>query len=181
MRILGIDPGSAATGWGVVDAVKGEVHHVAHGTFRPPRTAALSSKLAFLHAGLAEVILLHGPETAVVERVFVANNARSALVLGQARGALLAALGAGGLAVEELAAREVKQAVVGTGAAAKPQVQAMLTRLLSLDPAPPSDAADALAAAICAAHQNRYSALGGVGGRRSRSRRRANWTARRGS
>ena len=93
----------------------------------------------------------------------------------------MAALGAGGLVVEELAAREVKQAVVGTGAAEKAQVQAMVTRLLSLDPAPPSDAAEALAAAICAAHQNRNPALGGAGGRRSRSRRRANWTARRGS
>ena len=181
MRILGIDPGSAAMGWGVVDAVQGEARHVAHGTLRPPRTASLSSKLSFLYAGVAEVILLHGPDTAVVERVFLANNARSALVLGQARGAAMAALGAGGLVVDELAAREVKQAVVGTGAAEKAQVQAMVARLLSLDPAPPTDAADALAAAICAAHQSRNPVLRGARGRRSRGRRRPDWTGGRGS
>lgn len=179
MRILGIDPGSLATGWGVVDAVDGEARHVAHGILRPPRAASLSSKLAFLHAGIAEVILLHGPDAAAVERVFVSSNPHSALVLGQARGTALAALGARGLAVEELAAREVKQAVVGTGSAAKIQVQAMVTRLLSLETRPAIDAADALATAICAAHRSRRAVLGTSIGRRPRSRRRANGPARR--
>ena len=100
MRILGIDPGSVVTGWGVVHHGEGSALHVAHGVLRPERGGAMPDRLAFLHAGLVEVIREHVPEIAVVERVFVAANPRSALVLGQARGVALAALGAAGIAVE---------------------------------------------------------------------------------
>ena len=182
MRILGIDPGSTATGFGVVERVGGQLRHVAHGTLRPPRAAELSDRLSHLHAELCGVVRAHTPDLCAVERVFVAASPRSALVLGQARGVALAALGGRGLPVCELSAREVKKAVVGTGAASKAQVQAMVTRLLRLEEEPQSDAADALAIAICQAHVAPRGAQGVV----VRSRRRgrlaslpAEWAKRR--
>ncbi len=168
MRIIGIDPGSLATGFGIVESAEGRLRHVAHGTLKPPRSASLSERLAFLYAGLAEIVACHSPDVAVVERVFLAANARSALVLGHARGVALAALGAQGLPVHELAAREVKQAVVGTGRATKAQVQTMVTRLLALDSVPNTDAADALAGAICHAHAGPLKALGAGARRRAK-------------
>lgn len=148
MRILGIDPGSVATGWGVVERRGSQCVHVAHGTVRPPRGAALPARLALLHAAVARVVAAHAPERVVVERVFVGRSVRAALVLGQARGAVLAALAGAGLAIEEVTAQHVKLAVTGTGGAEKAQVQAMVKRLLGLAEPPPRDAADALAAAL---------------------------------
>jgi crossover junction endodeoxyribonuclease RuvC len=159
LRILGIDPGSLVTGYGVVERRGAGIHHVAHGTLRPPRAAALASRLAALQAGLARVIEAHRPDLVVVEQVFVAANARAALVLGHARGVALAAASAGGLLVEELSPQQVKQAVVGHGGAEKLQVQRMVQRLLGLAAPPPEDAADALAAALCRAHQSVLPAL----------------------
>jgi crossover junction endodeoxyribonuclease RuvC len=153
MRILGIDPGSTVTGYGVVERRGGGVVHCAHGTLRAARGTALATRLALLQAGLARVIEEQRPELAVVERVFVAASPRSALVLGQARGVVLATAAAAGLTVEELSAQEIKAAVVGSGRAEKAQVQAMVRRLLALERTPPADAADALAAAVCRAHQ----------------------------
>jgi crossover junction endodeoxyribonuclease RuvC len=173
MRILGIDPGSTATGFGVVERVAGRVIHVAHGTLRPPRGASLAQRLSFLHESVSQQITRHEPELAVVERVFVAASPHSALVLGQARGAILAALAAAGLEVGELAAREVKKAVTGTGAASKSQVQGMVARLLELDAEPPSDAADALAVAICRAHMGRLAGMDLRGSSRRRRRPRS--------
>ncbi len=172
MRIIGIDPGSRATGFGVVERREGRVHHIAHGVLRPPGGAALSDRLAHLYAELRAVVERERPEVAVVEQVFMAANARSALVLGQARGTALAALGADSLPVFELAPRAIKNAVVGTGAASKVQVQRMVARLLSLDSPPPTDAADALAAAICQAHVGRLAGMSAPGRRRRAQR----WT-----
>ena len=124
MRIIGVDPGSKVTGYGVVEYSAGRVVHVAHGVLRPARTASLPARLAHIHHGLSEIVACHSPDVAVVEKVFVAANAGSALVLGQARGAALAALAAAGLGVSELTAREVKKAVVGDGGATKAQVPA---------------------------------------------------------
>lgn len=152
-RILGVDPGSSVTGYGVVERCGGRVRHVAHGTLRSARGAALAERLAAIQAGLARAIAEHRPEVAVVERVFAGRSARSALVLGHARGVALATAAAAGLAVVEYTAPEIKLAVVGTGAAEKRQVQAMVARLLGLDGAPALDAADALAAALCHAHR----------------------------
>jgi crossover junction endodeoxyribonuclease RuvC len=159
LRILGIDPGSLVTGYGVVERCGAEVRHVAHGTLRPPRAAALAARLAAVHEGVRQVIAAHRPDRVVVEQVFVASNARAALVLGQARGVALAAAAAAGLGVEELSPQEVKRAVAGHGAAQKAQVQRMVQRLLALRSAPAQDAADALAAAICRAHQGALVAL----------------------
>ena len=160
MRILGIDPGSSVTGYGVVARVGGELVHVASGTVRPPRKASLPVRLHFVYTALGEVIRHHRPDVAVVEQVFVATSPRSALVLGQARGVALAALAAGEVGVSEYAATSIKQAVTGSGRAPKSQVQHMVRRLLALDSTPASDAADALAAAICHAHASRIVALG---------------------
>lgn len=150
MKVLGIDPGARVTGYGVVEGQSARLRHVAHGALRP-RAAALAARLAEIQRGLAQVIAEHGPDIAVVERVFVGRSARSALVLGQARGAALAAAAAAGVTVEELSATQIKRAVSRSGAADKAQVQRMVTRLLALPAAPPRDAADALAAAICRA------------------------------
>jgi crossover junction endodeoxyribonuclease RuvC len=178
MRILGIDPGSSVTGYGVVELVKpekrldAELVHLAHGTLRPPRNAPLALRLAAIQAGLAQVIEDHSPDLAVVEQVFVSSSPRSALILGHARGVALAAAAAAGLPVEEYSAREIKQAVVGSGAAAKAEVQAMVKRILRLEARPSQDAADALAAAICRAHRGRFAELArSAPRRRSRARR----------
>ncbi|MCP3986470.1 MAG: crossover junction endodeoxyribonuclease RuvC [bacterium] len=169
MRILGIDPGSLVTGFGVVERVGSAVHHVAHGTLRPPRTEGLASRLAFIHRGLSEVVASYEPELVVVEKAFVGSNPRTALALGQARGAALAVLGAAGLTIDELTPQEIKRAVAGTGGADKSQVQKMVKRLLGLDTEPAEDAADALAAAICRGHVGRLAGL--ARGPRPRGRR----------
>jgi crossover junction endodeoxyribonuclease RuvC len=172
MRILGIDPGSSVTGYGVVERVDGKLVHLASGTLRPAKSQELAVRLAAIQSGLAEVIEAHAPDLAVVEQVFVSLSPRSALILGQARGVALAAVAAAGLPVEEYSAREIKQAVVGTGAAAKVQVQTMVKRILQLERKPSQDAADALAAAICMAHRGRLADLPrGATRRRSRARR----------
>ena len=178
MRILGIDPGSVTTGFGLVERVgrggsgaSDEILHRAHGTLRSPAGFGAAERLAALYAALAEVITCHEPDVAVVERVFVAASPRSALVLGQARGVALAAVAARGIPVWEYSPSEIKRAVVGTGSASKAQVQAMAKQLLSLEQLPPRDAADALAAAICHAHAGRLTALGVIA--RSPRRKRA--------
>lgn len=148
MRILGVDPGSVATGFGSIERLAGRLVHRRHGVLRPPAGASLAERLGFLHARLLDVVRAEAPEAVVVERVFLASNPRSALVLGQARGAVLACLGEAGVRVVELSARQVKKSVTGTGAADKAQVQTMVSRLLGLPTPPAVDAADALALAL---------------------------------
>jgi crossover junction endodeoxyribonuclease RuvC len=180
MRILGIDPGSNATGYGVLDRKDGQLRHVAHGVLRPRPGAALPQRLATLVQGLQEVMAAHRPDAVAVEQVFVSASPRSALVLGQARGAVLAVLGGAGLHVAEYGTRTIKQCVAGDGSADKRAVQRMVRRSLDLDRTPASDAADALAAAICHAHSGRLAALG-VGAYRERRRRggSGSWVVRR--
>jgi crossover junction endodeoxyribonuclease RuvC len=179
MRILGVDPGSAVTGFGVIERHQGGIVHVAHGTLRP-RGESLAARLGRLHRDLREIIACHEPDVAAVEQVFVAVSARSALVLGQARGAILAALAEGGLPVCEYAATQTKQAVTGSGRATKPQVQKMVQRLLALDRKPATDACDALAAAVCHAQSFRLRETGVAPRRRSRGRG-LRWAAKPGS
>jgi crossover junction endodeoxyribonuclease RuvC len=178
MRILGIDPGSNATGYGVVDHSRGKLVHIDHGVLRPPRDIPAADRLAFIHRELLRVVEACEPDACAVERIFVAAGARSALILGQARGVALAALGTCAIPVHELSAREVKKAVVGTGSASKSQVQSMVQRLLELSKAPPSDAADALAIAICWAHAGKLAGLGVRRGRSGRSRARVRFAMR---
>jgi crossover junction endodeoxyribonuclease RuvC len=168
MRILGIDPGSLATGYGVVDSEGGSLTHVASGTVRPRRSGSAAARLNEVYSAIDRVIRDHAPDVAVVEQVFVAQSARSALVLGQARGAALAAIGARGVAVNEYAATRIKRAVTGNGRAGKRQVQTMIRRLLTLQHSPAQDACDALAAAICHVHSHRLVSLGAAPRRRRR-------------
>lgn len=166
MRILGIDPGSNATGYGVVDALGGRLRHVAHGTLRGSAGQPLATRIGSLFTGIGEVVALQRPDVAIVEEVFIASSPRSALVLGQARGAVLAALSVAGVPLREYAARTIKQAVAGTGGADKRQVQRMVARLLDLDRLAGADPSDALAAAICHANSGRLAELGASSARR---------------
>lgn len=171
MRILGIDPGSSATGFGLVERSAAGLRHLAHGVVRPPGKGSPEIRLQYLYRAICEIVAQHRPDVAAVEQVFVAASPRSALVLGQARGAILAALGSVGLPVTEYAATQIKLTVTGSGRAAKRQVQTNVRRVLELDRVPASDAADALAAAICHSHAGRLTLLG-VRGRRRSSRSR---------
>jgi crossover junction endodeoxyribonuclease RuvC len=148
VRVLGIDPGTRVTGYGVVEAERGRIRYIGSGCVRTA-PGDMAPRLAEIYRGLTEVISTYAPRDAAVEEVFVARNPASAIKLGQARGVAIAASVAGDLAVHEYAARRVKQAVVGTGRASKEQVQHMVCTLLSLRGSPQEDAADALAIAIC--------------------------------
>lgn len=151
-RILGIDPGSHATGWGVV-SVTPVVRRVASGVVRPGRELALPGRLLLIHDALTAVIVEHAPDVMVVESLFNARNARSSLVLGHARGAALLAGARAGLEVCEYSPGEIKKALTGNGQAGKEQVRFMVMRLLTLRRAPGLDESDALAIAL--AHQGR--------------------------
>ena len=157
MLILGLDPSLTSTGWGVIRAEGARLAHVANGQVKTDAGAAMPERLAALHAGIAAVIAEYRPDRAAAEEVFVNKNAQSTLKLAQARGCVLAACGAAGLAVSEHAPRLVKQAVTGTGGAEKAQVAAMVKVLLPGVAIAGSDAADALAVAIADAHLVRSS------------------------
>jgi crossover junction endodeoxyribonuclease RuvC len=157
LKILGIDPGTDATGFGAIES-DGESHRlIEYGVLRNKPSRPFTEKLLHIHTGLVEVIERARPDRVVVESLFYAANVKSALQLGHARGvALLAGVGRG-LPVEEYSPLEVKQAVVGYGRADKQQVQKMVALLLGLDTVPePHDAADALAVALCHAHRLRF-------------------------
>ena len=150
--ILGLDPGLAKTGWGIIESSGNRLRHIAHGTVKTRTTDALADRLASLYAGLEAVIAAHPCGAAAIEEVFVNANPQSTLKLGQARGVVMLAAARGGLPVSEYATRLVKKAIVGTGGADKAQVHAMVERLLPGTKVTGEDAADALAVAIAHAH-----------------------------
>lgn len=154
--ILGIDPGSRVTGYGVIRQTGRQLEYLGSGAIR---TVAddLPTRLKRIYAGVTEIITQFQPEMFAIEQVFMAKNADSALKLGQARGTAIVAAVNHDLPVFEYAARLVKQTVVGTGAAEKEQVQEMVTRILKLSAKPQADAADALAIAITHAHSIQHS------------------------
>lgn len=154
-RIIGIDPGSRVTGYGVIDSDRGQLHFIACGVIKTTTRYPFAHRLNEIFEGINEVVQVHGPAIAAVEDVFLAANPRSALKLGHARGAAVVAAMQNGLAVFDYSARAVKQAVAGYGQADKKQVQHMVRVLLSLSGSPSGDAADALAVAIC--HANQFS------------------------
>jgi crossover junction endodeoxyribonuclease RuvC len=149
--VIGVDPGSRITGYGVIAWEKNTLRHVAHGQIRT-KSEDLSDKLLEIFDGLSQVIAEFNPTVASIEQVFTCHNHQSALKLGQARGSAMTALAKAGLAVNEYSAKQVKRAVVGYGGADKAQVQHMIRALLRLTKTPPADAADALAIAICHCH-----------------------------
>lgn len=149
--ILGIDPGSRKTGFGIINVMGNGVEYVTSGVIRIPE-GELSDRLKTIFNSLTHIINQYCPQEMAIEQVFMAKNAASALKLGQARGAAIVAAVAQNLPVSEYEARKVKQSVVGNGAADKLQVQHMVKTLLKLPAAPQEDAADALAVALCHAN-----------------------------
>ena len=150
--IIGLDPGLACTGWGIIAAEGNRLSHIANGQVRTDPKQALPARLLRLDEALGEVIAAHAPAEAAIEEVFLNENPQSTLKLGQARGVVLLAAARRGLAVGEYAARLVKKAVVGTGGADKAQIHFMVQRLLPGAKISGADAADALAVAITHAH-----------------------------
>lgn len=155
---MGLDPGSRVTGFAVLDCDGGQISYVTSGGIRA-EGSDFPARLKQIFSGVAELVATHQPDEVAIERVFMHRNADSALKLGQARGAALSATFAVPASVFEYAAREVKQAVVGTGAAEKAQVQLMVKRLLKLTGEMGADASDAIAIALCHAHSRRLRSL----------------------
>ena len=153
MKILGVDPGTATTGFGVVIAEPGKLRFVDAGVILTKPDMAMPDRLNILHQELGQIIAEHKPEAAAVEQLFFATNVTTAILVGQARGVILLALAEAGLIAAEYTPMQVKQAVSGYGGAKKPQIQEMVKTLLNLPHIPkPDDAADALAIAITHAH-----------------------------
>lgn len=150
--ILGIDPGSRKTGYGLIDHLRNHNRYIASGVIRIDAALALPERLKVIVDSVNELLRSYSPQEVAIEQVFMSKNAASALKLGQARGAAIAAAVSHNLPVAEYEARKVKQSVVGTGAADKTQVQHMVKTLLKLPRAPQEDAADALAVALCHAN-----------------------------
>ena len=150
-RILGIDPGSRRTGYGILDVRGNNLSPVAWGVIRTDSSGSFPDRLHHIHESLAGVIRLHRPTEAVVEKVFLAKNAASALKLGQARGAAIVTCRVHGLGVHEYSTKEIKLSATGFGSAPKEQVAEMVCRLLGIREPVPPDASDALAMAFCRA------------------------------
>ncbi|MEE2788884.1 MAG: crossover junction endodeoxyribonuclease RuvC [Myxococcota bacterium] len=153
-RILGIDPGTRLCGWGIVDRHGAQITHVDNGVIVLDSRTALDQRLGCLMQRLKEIIDSHRPNSVAVEGVFQHRNARSALILGHARGVALAVAASYNLNVFEYAARQVKKAVTGSGTAQKAQIQQMVALRANLDDVPQEDAADAIAIALCHAQAN---------------------------
>lgn len=163
--ILGIDPGSRITGYGLIKESQQQLHYLDSGCIRTS-AGELSSRLLQIFNGICELMEKFSPDEAAIEQIFMHQNPNSALKLGHARGVAMVACASHQIKVSEYSAREVKQSVVGYGAAQKSQVQHMVVNLLMLNSSPQNDAADALAIAICHSHTRRNGLLATTGRRR---------------
>lgn len=154
MLAIGIDPGTATTGYGFVHLTQnGELELVDYGVITTPSNMPMSDRLQQLHSQLSQLLALHRPNSGAVEKLYFQRNVSSAISVGQARGVTLLALAEAGVQVAEYSPREIKQAIVGYGGAEKKQIQHMVRTLLEMESIPePDDAADALAIAICHLH-----------------------------
>ena len=160
MLVLGIDPGTATTGWGMVKRQEDALTLLDYGTVSTAQDTPAPQRLQIIYRELGHVISRHEPDAAAVEKLFFSRNVRTALSVGQARGVALLAMANADLDIHEYTPLEVKQAVVGYGRATKEQVQEMVKMLLGLDSVPqPDDAADAIAVAICHIHSARMLSL----------------------
>ena len=160
MLVLGIDPGTAITGYGLVREDEAGLTLVDYGVITTAAGRPLPERLQVIYQGLADVAREHQPQQAAVEELFFSRNVRTALSVGHARGVTLLALADAGLAIHEYKPLEIKQAITGYGGAGKQQVQEMVRLLLNLDTVPePDDAADAVAVAVCHIHSARMTAL----------------------
>ena len=161
MLVIGIDPGTATTGYGLVrEDDRGDLITIDYGVISTPANLAIQERLLMLYNQLNDILQHHKPESGAVEKLFFSRNVRTAISVGQGRGVALLAMGAAGLEIGEYTPLEVKQAVVGYGGAEKHQVQEMVRAILNLEDLPqPDDAADALAVAICHLHSQRIRSL----------------------
>jgi crossover junction endodeoxyribonuclease RuvC len=161
MVVIGLDPGTATTGYGLVrEDAGGSLTSLAYGVILTPARIPMAERLARLHGELAEILERHKPDAAAVEKLFFQKNVSTAITVAQGRGAALVALAQAGLDVAEYTPMEIKQAIAGYGGADKTQMQQMVRALLGLaDPPRPDDAADALAVAICHLHSRKSRAL----------------------
>jgi crossover junction endodeoxyribonuclease RuvC len=160
MRILGVDPGTVTTGYGVIESRDDEITLIDYGVLTSPERSPIGERLSYLHSKLVEVILRCQPDAVAIEEPFVAKNARSALAIGRAQAVAILAAANSGIPSHEYTPTQVKQMVAGYGASAKEQVQEMVKLQLGLSEVPqPSDAADALAVAICHVRETHVSDL----------------------
>ena len=173
MRVLGVDPGSRITGYGIVEQNGNKLVHVDNGAIFTDKAADFPGRLKKIFDGLSEVIAQYRPDEVAIENIFFSTNVQSALKLGQARGAAIVAAVHAGIPVSEYSALQVKQAVVGQGRAEKGQVQKMLKALLGLPETAQADASDALAVAVC--HINSYGLKQITGGAGRQKRQKTSW------
>ena len=160
MLILGLDPGLATTGYGLIEGDGGDIRAVAYGVITTPPGVAIGERLAKLHGEITALLERYRPTAAAVEELFFATNARTAIVVGEGRGVILLALAQAGVPVAEYTPLQIKQAITGYGQAEKHQVQEMVRLLLNLPEIPrPDDAADGLAVSICHHHSSRLNHL----------------------
>lgn len=161
MLAIGIDPGTAITGYGLIqEEMDGSLKVVSYGTIHTSSELPMPQRLVELHKKLKEIVVLHKPQSGAVEKLFFARNVRTALTVGQARGVALLALAEAGIRLYEYTPNEVKQSVTGYGGADKLQIQKMVQAILSMENIPqPDDAADALAVAVCHLHNLRLKEL----------------------
>ena len=160
MRVIGIDPGTAITGWGVVEGDGNQLAAVAYGVVTTPAGTPLPQRLQTIYAEITDIVRQWQPDDSAIEELFFSKNAKTALAVGHGRGAAMLALANADLSVMEYKPLEIKQALTGHGGADKQQMQQMVKLLLELDDIPrPDDAADALAVAICHLHSARLRLL----------------------
>lgn len=160
MRILGLDPGTATTGYGIIEIVEGDPHLVTFGVIRTDARLPMPQRLQVIYEEISALLTEYEPDTAAVEEVFFGRNITTAITVGQARGVLILALANAGIPIEEYSPPKIKDAVTGYGKADKHQVQLMVRNLLHLDETPrPDDAADGLAVALTHYQHHRYSSL----------------------
>lgn len=160
MRVIGVDPGTAITGWGIVEGDGNDLHRVAGGVITTSAGTPLPERLQVIYRELTDIVNQWQPSTAAIEELFFSKNAKTALAVGHGRGVAMLALANANLPIAEYKPLEVKQAITGHGGADKKQIQQMVKLLLALDDIPrPDDAADALAIAICHSHSARLRML----------------------
>lgn len=156
MRVLGLDPGTATTGYGVVEGKGSRLHYIAHGVIKTPAGQHFAERLKFIYDGAAALIETHRPDAVAIEKLYFKQNVTTGIAVAQARGVLSLAAVQAGLPIGEYSPTETKLAITGYGKADKKQVQEMIKMLLNLDAIPrPDDAADALGLAICQIHAGR--------------------------
>lgn len=160
MRVLGLDPGTATTGYGLIDVQDGHLTAVTYGVIKTPAGEETPRRLQIIHQKLKQLIQKYRPDTAAIEELFFGRNVTTALSVGQARGVLILTLANAGIPISEYSPPKIKDAVTGYGKADKAQVQLMVRNLLDLDQTPrPDDAADGLAVAIAHYHYQRFESL----------------------